>query len=49
MEGLPLPWEIELSCLGEGTTLQVVNRELEEPKLVFTVQYGGEDCREFEA
>ena len=49
MEGLPLPWEIELSCVREGTTLQVVSGKEEEPKLVFTVQYGGGNCREFEA
>ena len=48
MEGLPLPWEIELSCVGEGTTLQVVSGKEEESKLVFTVQYGGGNCREFE-
>ena len=44
MEGLPLPWEIELSCVGEGATLQVVDGKEEEPKLMFKVQYGGEEC-----
>ena len=33
MEGLPLPWEIELSCVGEGTTLEVASREKEEETL----------------
>ena len=49
MEGQPLPWEIKLSCVGEGSALQVVSGKKEELKLVFTVQHGGGNCREFKA
>ena len=35
MEGLPLPWEVDLSCVGEGTTLEVTSRKKEEETLAF--------------
>ena len=46
MEGLPLPWEIELSCVGEGTTLEVASRK-EEETLAFRVQDGSRGYRTF--
>ena len=48
MEGLPLPWEIELSCVGEGTTLEVASREKEEETLAYRVHHGSRGYRTFE-
>ena len=50
-EGLPLLWEVNLNCAGEGTTLEVTSsRKVEEErKLVFPVQDGRRGYRTFEA
>ena len=40
VEGLPLPWEVDLSCVGKETTLKVASRKDEDKKLAFPVQDG---------
>ena len=49
MEGVPLPWEVDLSCVREGITLEVASRKEEERKLAFPVQDNSQGYRTFEA